>query len=62
MLLTIAIYTKDTKEIYNGVLTAIKHLKAKGYTINGQGYDFSGAWEGYEARAVDVVKISNLEV
>lgn len=59
---TLVFYTKDTKEIYSGLTSVIKFLKTKGYTINGQGYDFSGAWEGYDARAVDVIKISDLEV
>lgn len=59
---TLIFYTKDKNLIYSGLVAAIKHLKTKGYTIDGQGSDFSGAWEGYDARAVDVVKISDLEV
>ena len=59
---TLIFYTKDKNEIYNGLNAAIKHLKTKGYKINGRGSDYSGTWEGYEARVVDVVKITDLEV
>lgn len=58
---SLVFYTKDTTKIFSGLQAVIKHLKTKGYTINGQGYDASGAFEGYDARAVDVVKIEDLE-
>lgn len=59
---TLIFYTKDTKQIYSGSLSVINFLKSKGYKINGQGYDAAADWEGYDARAVDVVKIQDLEV
>ena len=59
---TVIYYTKDTNKIFSGLQTVINALKKRGYLISGQGYDVSGAWEGYDARAVDVVKIENLEV
>lgn len=59
---TLAFYTKDKTQIYSGLQTAINALKKRGYLISGQGYDASGSWEGFDARAVDVVKIENLEV
>lgn len=58
---TLIFYTKNTTQIYSGLLSVISFLKEKNYTINGQGYDTAGAWEGYDARAVDVVKIQDLE-
>lgn len=59
---TLVFYTKDTKQIFSGLQAVINALKKRGYSISGQGYDISGAFEGYDARAVDVVKIENLEV
>ena len=59
---TVIFYTKDTKQIYSGLQTVINALKKRGYLISGQGYDTSGAWEGYDARAVAGSKIENLEV
>lgn len=59
---TLILYTKNTKAIYSDMQAVINALKKRGYLISGQGYDASGSWEGYDARAVDVVKIENLEV
>lgn len=59
---TLIFYTKNTEKIYSGLLAVIKYLKSKGYSINGQGGDAAGAWEGYDARAVDVVNVEDLEV
>ena len=58
---TLVFYTKDTAKIFSGLQAVINSLKTKGYIIDGQGYDVSGAFEGYDARAVDVVKIEDLE-
>lgn len=58
---TLIFYTKNTSNIFSGLLSVKNHLKAKGYLINGNGYDVGGAWEGYDARGLDVVKIENLE-
>lgn len=58
---TVMFYTKNTEIIYSGLITVINALKKRGYLISGQGYDTSGAWEGYDVRAVDVSKIENLE-
>lgn len=58
---TVMFYTKDKTQIYNGLQAVINALKKRGYLISGQGYDAAGAWEGYDARAVDVIKIENLE-
>lgn len=59
---TIIYYTKDITRIYSGLQAVINALKKRKYLINGQGYDVAGSWEGYDARAVDVVKIEDLEV
>lgn len=53
-------YTKDTRQIFSGMQAVINALKKRGYLISGNGGDATG-WEGYDARAVDVVKIENLE-
>lgn len=58
---TLVFYTKDTAKIFSGLQAVINALKKRGYSISGQGYDVSGAFEGYDARAVDVLKIENLE-
>lgn len=58
---TLVFYTKDATKIFSGLQAVIKALKKRGYSISGQGYDVGGAWEGYDARAVDVVKIEDLE-
>lgn len=58
---TLIYYTKDKTTIFSGLLSAKSFLRTKGYMINGIGYDVGGAWEGYDARAVDVVKIEDLE-
>lgn len=55
-------YTKNTEKIYSGLLAVKEFLKTKDYTINGNGYDVGGAWEGYDARGLDVVIVENLEV
>lgn len=57
----IVFYTTDAAQIYSGLEAVIKALKKRGYATIGQGGDASGTWEGYNARAVDVVKIENLE-
>lgn len=58
---TLIFYTKETNIIFDGLKTVINALKKRGYLISGQGYDVSGSFEGYEARAVDVIKIEELE-
>lgn len=58
---TLIFYTQDKTKIFSGLKAVINALKGRGYLISGQGYDASGAWESYDARAVDVVKIENLE-
>lgn len=58
---TVICYTNDKQKIYSGLQAVINALKKRGYLISGQGYDASGAWQGYDARAVDVVKIEELE-
>ena len=58
---TLIFYTKNTANIFSGLQTVINALKKRGYLISGQGYDAAGAWEGYDARAVDVIKIEDLE-
>ena len=58
---TLIFYAQDKTKIYSGLQAVINALKKRGYLISGQGHDTSGAWEGYDARAVDVVKIENLE-
>lgn len=55
-------YTTKTENIFNGLKTVIDALKKRGYLIDGQGHDASGTFEGYDARAVDVVFIEDLEV
>lgn len=59
---TLIFYTKNKQNIYSGLLSVIKFLKAKNYIINGRGGDYAGSWEGYDARSVDVEKIVDLEV
>ena len=59
---TLTFYTKDKTKIFDGLQSVIDALKLRGYSINGRGYDVAGTWEGYDARAVDVMKIENLEV
>ncbi len=59
---TLIFYTKNTEKIYSGLLAVINYLKSKGYIINGKGHDTAGVWEGYDARAVDVVNVEDLEV
>ena len=54
-------YTKNDEEIFSGLRSVKSFLKTKGYTINGDGYDVGGAWEGYAARGLDVVKLEDLE-
>jgi hypothetical protein len=54
-------YTTDKTQIFSGMQAVINALKKRGYKISGQGYDASGAFEGYDARAVDVVYIEDLE-
>ncbi len=58
---TLIFYTKDKTQIFSGLQAVINALKKRGYLISGRGYDVSGSWEGYDARAVDVIKIENLE-
>lgn len=58
---TLIFYTKNTEIIFDGLLSVKSFLKTKGYTINGNGYDVGGAWEGYDARGLDVVKLEYLE-
>jgi hypothetical protein len=58
---TLKWYTKDTGNVFNGLLEAIKLLKKKNYTISGVGYHnptYQGTWY---SRAVDVKKTENLE-
>lgn len=57
----IVFYTTDKTQIYSGLKTIISTLKKRGYLIDGQGYDASASWKDYDARAVDVVKIEELE-
>ena len=59
---SLVFYTTDKTKIFSGLQAVIKALKKRGYSISGQGYDASGAFEGYDARAVDVVYIEDLEV
>jgi hypothetical protein len=57
---TLKWYTKDTDNVFNGLLEAIKTLKAKNYIISGVGYHnptYQGTWY---SRAVDVSKIENI--
>lgn len=54
-------YTKNTEKIFSGLLAVKGFLKTKDYTINGNGYDVTGAFEGYDARGLDVVKVEDLE-
>ena len=58
---SLVFYTTDKTKIFSGLQAVINALKKRGYSISGQGYDASGAFEGYDARAVDVVYIENLE-
>lgn len=58
---TVIYYAKDTQTIYSGLRAVINALKQRGYLISGQGYDVATSWQGYDARAVDVVIIENLE-
>lgn len=58
---TLIFYTKNTENIFSGALAVKSFLKSKGYIINGNGYDAGGAWEGYDARGLDVVKVEELE-
>lgn len=58
---TLIYYTQNAEKIFSGLLSVKNFLKTKGYTINGNGYDVGGAWEGYAARGLDVVKIQDLE-
>ena len=58
---TLVFYTKDATKIFSGLQAVINALKKRGYKISGQGSDTSSSWEGYDARAVDVIKIENLE-
>lgn len=58
---TLKWYTKNTENVFNGLLNAIKLLKRKNYIISGVGYHnptYQGTWF---SRAVDVKKIENLE-
>jgi hypothetical protein len=47
--------------LYVGIEEAINLLTQKGYEINGEGYDFGGKYNGFEARAFDVTKIEYKE-
>lgn len=58
---SLVFYTSEKTKIYSGLQAVISALKKRGYLISGQGYDASGAFEGYDARALDVVKIEELE-
>lgn len=58
---TLVYYTKDFSTIYTGLQAAINTLKGKGYIIGGTGYDFGGAYDGWECRAVDIKFIEYLE-
>lgn len=58
---TIIFYTKNIANIYVGIENAINLLSQKGYEIDGEGYDFGGKYDGYEARAFDVTKIEYKE-
>lgn len=57
---TLIYYTKQFKTVFTGLQAAINALKAKGYTITGAGYDFNGNYGEWQARAVDVIKIENI--
>lgn len=59
---TLIFYTSDAKNIFSGLISVKNYLKTKGYIINGYGYDVGGAWEGYDARGLDVVILEDLEV
>lgn len=58
---TIIFYTKNMANLYVGIQNAINLLSAKGYEVDGEGYDFSGKYQGWEARAFEVTKIENKE-
>lgn len=57
---TLIFYTKDYNTIYSGIAQAKAALKAKGYIISGNGYDFGGAYEEWQARGLDVKKIEKI--
>lgn len=58
---TIIFYTKNIANIYTGIQNAITLLSQRGYEIDGEGYDFNGKYQGWEARAFDVTKIEYKE-
>ena len=57
---TLKWYTKDEKNIFNGLLEAIELLKEKNYIIDGVGYHNSTYQNTWKSRAVDVSKIEYL--
>jgi hypothetical protein len=57
---TLKWYTKDSENVFHGLLNALKLLKKKNYIISGVGYHnptYQGTWY---SRAVDVEKIETI--
>jgi hypothetical protein len=57
---TLKWYTKDDGNLFNGLLEAIKILKAKNYIISGVGGKNSTYQDTWKSRMVDVSKIEYL--
>lgn len=57
---TLKWYTKDSENVFNGLLNAINQLKKKGYIVSGVGYHNPTYQSTWYSRAVDVEKIENL--
>ena len=58
---TVIYYTTDWKNIYTKTEEMISLLKAKGYVIDGRGFDIDSGMEDYVARCIEVSKIEKLE-
>lgn len=56
---TLKWYTKNMDNVFNGLLEAVKILKAKNYIISGVGYK-NATYQSWYSRAVDVSKIENI--
>lgn len=55
---TVIYYTKRYSTIYTGIENLKTALTARGYIVKGNGYDFGGAYEEWQARAITVKRIA----
>ena len=57
---TVIHYTKDLGNLYTQTEAIISLLKAKGYVIDGRGFDIESGVEDYSARCIEVTKIEKI--